>query len=439
MVEPGRREALTDRRAELLALVQLRITPEVGDRTAARLLSDFPSARSALGCSPARYRRLTGRTRPTGWDAPGLRERAREILDRAEARGDSVLGRGIEGYPGELLNLADPPPVLFVRGNLDLLEGPAVTVVGTRRATGAGRRFASDLGRCLARAGVTVVSGMALGIDAAAHRGALEVQGPTLAVLATGLDRVHPRSHRQLQAEIARGGGLLVSEFPPDEGAARHHFPRRNRILAALAPVLVVVEAPARSGALITVDHALDLGRDIYAVPGPVEYEQSAGTNGLIRDGAWPLVHPKQLLEEWRDPRGGGGSAPRTADSEIPLEGREPSPTPAPLPNRILTLLGPSPLTTEEVVARAALPPSRVLQELTELELEGSVARDAEGWRRPRTSLEKGSRHSSGAAFGAGHERRRGFRLHPWLARHSRREHSVNGFRRRGGPGEAGR
>jgi DNA processing protein len=436
-VEPGRREALTDHPAELLALVQLRITAEVGDRTAERLLSHFPSARSALGCSPATYRALTGRARPAEWGAAELQVRAREILDHAEARGDSVLGRGIEGYPDELLNLADPPPVLFARGNLDLLEGPAVTIVGTRRATGSGRRFAFDLGRCLAQAGVTVVSGLALGIDAAAHRGALEVGGPTLAVLANGLDRVHPRSHRHLQEEIGRGGGLLVSEFPPDEVAARHHFPRRNRILAALAPVLVVVEAPSRSGALITVDHALDLGRDIYAVPGPVEYEQSAGTNGLIRDGAWPLIHPRQLLEEGRDSPGGGGSGPCTAQQEIPLEGREPAP--APPPGRILTVLGPRPLTTDQVVARASLPPPRVLQELTELELRGSVVRDAEGWRRPRASPETGSIDAARDAYGAGHERRRGFRLHPWLARHSRWEPSPSRLLERGGPAEGGR
>jgi DNA processing protein len=163
--------------------------------------------------------------------------------------------------------------------------GPAVAVVGTRRCTAYGERITTELAGALARAGATIVSGMALGVDAAAHRAALGAGGRTVAVLGTGVDVPYPAAHRGLHAEIARRG-LVLSEQPPGERAGPGAFPRRNRIIAALAAVTIVVEAGARSGALITATHALDLGRTVAAVPGPIDVAEAAGSNELIRDGA---------------------------------------------------------------------------------------------------------------------------------------------------------
>ena len=199
------------------------------------------------------------------------------------------------GYPALLRELTDPPPLLFLRGREELLHRPSVAVVGARKATEVGRRTAEALGRILARAGVTVVSGMALGIDGAAHRGALEAGGDTVAVLGSGLDRVYPRGHRALSRTIGKKG-LLVSEFLPPEPSLPHHFPRRNRIIAALSRAVVVVEAGTKSGALITVDHALDLGREVLAVPGSVESPLAQGTNAMLGDGARALPRPEAIL-----------------------------------------------------------------------------------------------------------------------------------------------
>lgn len=188
-------------------------------------------------------------------------------------------------FPAALADCPDPPRRLWARGDLSLLGRPSVAIVGTRRATAYAERVATELARTLARAGACVVSGLARGVDAAAHRGALDVQGATIAVLGTGLDVVYPRSHAGLQRRIGEEG-LLLSELAPENAAHGGSFPRRNRIIAALARVTIVVEAGARSGALITASHALELGRTVAAVPGPIDVPQSQGANELLRDGA---------------------------------------------------------------------------------------------------------------------------------------------------------
>lgn len=372
---------------ELEALVALRLLPRVGDLIATRLLERFGSARTALDAPAEEFGKAGGSAalgaRTTG--GAEARRTAREVLGRAARAGMTVLGRGLPGYPGSLLHLTDPPPVVFVQGRTDLLEGERVAVVGARRATGAGRRFARELGRTLALNGVPVVSGLALGIDAAAHRGALEGPGSTIAVLASGLDRVHPRSHRGLQERI-REEGLLVSEFPPGEAARPYHFPRRNRILAALALDVVVVEAGTRSGALITVEHALDLGREVWAVPGSVEYDQARGVNALIREGAHVLTTPEDLVRS-RVERG------------VPLPGAPAPDEPSPGcdgvrvvdPLGLVPVLRSRPLSTDELTRRAGLSAVQILQALSELEFQGAVVRDQEGWRLPRARVGESS------------------------------------------------
>ncbi len=193
--------------------------------------------------------------------------------------------RGSDDYPSELLDLSSPPSELFAIGLKSALTGPRVSIVGTRRSTAYGERTARTLTRALVRAGVSIISGMARGIDGAAHRAAIEEGGKTVAVLGTGIDVPYPVGHRQLHRSIAEHG-LVLSENAPGATAHRGAFPKRNRIIAALAPVTIVVEAGFKSGALNTASQALDLGRVVAAVPGPIDSEQSQGSNQLLRDGA---------------------------------------------------------------------------------------------------------------------------------------------------------
>jgi DNA processing protein len=199
------------------------------------------------------------------------------------------LHPGEQGYPASLLDRSDHPRTLWARGHLALLARPCVAIVGTRRATPYAERVTRELARSLARAGACVVSGLARGVDAAAHRGALEADGATAAVLGTGLDVVYPRGHAELQ-RIVGERGVLLSELAPANAAHGGSFPRRNRIIAALASVTIVVEAGVKSGALITAAFALEMGRTVAAIPGPIDVPQSQGSNELLRDGATPIT-----------------------------------------------------------------------------------------------------------------------------------------------------
>ena len=195
------------------------------------------------------------------------------------------LRRNEPEYPQRLHELRSPPERIWARGDLALLDRPCVAIVGTRRATEYAERITAELARTLARAGASVISGLARGVDAAAHRGALEVDGATCAVLGTGLDVAYPKGHASLQSVIGRRG-LLLSEIEPTSAAHRGSFPQRNRIIAALASVTIVVEAGFKSGALLTAKHADDIGRTVAAVPGPIDVPQAQGSNELLRDGA---------------------------------------------------------------------------------------------------------------------------------------------------------
>ena len=208
----------------------------------------------------------------------------------------ALVRRGEPAYPTLLAQLHDPPPRLYVRGGSpELLLRPAAAVVGARSCSGYGAQVARMLGRELAGAGLVVVSGLARGIDAEAHRGALEAGGVTVAVLGCGIDRDYPRSHADLARRIA-DAGAVVSEYEPGVEPAPWRFPARNRIIAGLSLATVVVEARARSGALITADFALELGREVFAVPGEITSGLSAGTNDLLRQGAAPLLSPDDVL-----------------------------------------------------------------------------------------------------------------------------------------------
>jgi len=248
----------------------------------------------------------------------GSRERARSLrrsADDAEAvrwaaeverRGIRVITAFDPEYPALLLEIADPPFVLHASGSLDRLRLPAVSVVGSRDASRYGRDVAQRLGRELSAAGVAVVSGFARGVDAAAHEAALEGPGGTVAVLGCGLDVDYPREHRRLRERLAAGGGLFLSEHPPGEEPRPQNFPIRNRVIAGLSSGVVVVEASRRSGSLITARLAADFGRDVFAVPGSIFSETSAGAHALLRDGAILCTGTDDVLAELFPMIGGG-------------------------------------------------------------------------------------------------------------------------------------
>ena len=279
------------RRAALIGLLSPRIAGELGGRrrTAPILALDDRALVAAVGGSakPA-ARRMLREFRP---------ERALAGLAEAGLHG---ICRHQPEYPSQLLQLVDPPALLHSTappGRLaELCRGPAAAVVGARRPSGYGLEVATALGRGLAAAGVTVVSGLALGIDAAAHRGALSAGGPTVAVLGCGADVAYPRTNRALYEQI-RANGAVVAELPPGTRPARWTFPARNRVMAGVAQVTIVVEAAERSGSLITVGFAQDLGRDVCAVPGRVTSRIAAGANQLLLEGAHPVRGAGDVLD----------------------------------------------------------------------------------------------------------------------------------------------
>jgi DNA processing protein len=273
----------------------------------------------------------------------------------------TALHLGDRRYPPLLRQLHDPPARLFVRGaGADVLSRSSVAVVGARSCSPYGAQVARRLGRELAQAGAVVVSGLARGVDAEAHRGALDVGGCTVAVLGCGIDRDYPRAHTDLARRI-EATGAVVAEYPPGVEPAPWRFPARNRIVAGLCAATVVVEARERSGALITADFALELGRDVYAVPGEITSRLSAGTNELIRQGAAPLVSLDDVLTSL-------GLEPATRVG----------PAVSDLADALLSMLADGPLLTDELVRRSDRPTGEVAAALVELELAG-LANAAEG------------------------------------------------------------
>jgi len=259
-------------------------------------------------------------------------------------------------FPESLKDLARPVEQLWTLGDQALLQLPLVAIVGTRRATSYGERITRAVAGSLARAGACIVSGMALGIDAAAHRAALEANGKTIAVLGNGADVPYPTSHSQLHREIVERG-LVVSEMPPGARCHRASFLLRNRIIAALAKVVIVIEAPHDSGALNTAEHAMTLGRDLAVVLGNIDSPQSAGSNKLIRDGAYPITDVDDALVF-------AGIAPRGAPSAKPTD---------PLELRVWSALGDGGASLDELCTRTALPVAECMIAVSGLELRGSV------------------------------------------------------------------
>jgi DNA processing protein len=352
-----------------LSLLQAR----VGGSFVARL-GERP-IRSILEAAPADISREMGLTERASRAFADLRSEfdAALIRDRLDREGVRVVTLGDESYPGKLRLAPDPPPALFVRGRLG--GGTSIAVVGSRRATPAALEAARDLGMALVAGGAVVVSGLAAGVDAAAHEGALAGGGGTVGVLGCGIDVVYPRSNRKLFGRVA-ATGAVVSEYYLGEAPLAWRFPARNRIIAGLSDVVVVVEAPEKSGALITARHALDAGRDVWAVPGPAGAAECRGSNRLLADGAGVLWDVGEFVSSVV-----GGSAAGTGEPVTPTEAVVPDETVG-LPDEEAAVLRGVDFRSagaDVVAGRIGVEMRAVLSSLAMLELKGYVSRDAAG------------------------------------------------------------
>lgn len=359
--------------AELEARLRLICIPQLGPRRHRRLLAAFGCASSALS-APA-----------SAWHALGLPEvvtqarRSSEIRERAAAAlvwlekpGRQLLSLGTPEYPALLGELPDAPPLLFVEGDAGILEQPQLAIVGSRRASRAGLDTARSFARSLAGGGFVIGSGLALGIDGAAHQGALDAGGTTVAALGTGLACVYPRRHLGLAERIVEAGGALVSELLPDSAAQAANFPRRNRIISGLALGVLVVEASPQSGSLITARLAAEQGREVYAIPGSIHHPGARGCHQLLREGATLVESVEDILgalRGWQHSVASAAVAPPVASAD-PL----------------LRLLRVAPASSESLAAHLGWSLAQVLSSLTQLELDDRVACEAGLWMvRPST------------------------------------------------------
>jgi DNA processing protein len=277
--------------------IALNMTPGVGPRAATKLLERFGSAEAVFAATRAELEQL--RLKPEAVEsimARDLFERAADEIERTRSMGADILLLDDGVYPQLLREIFDPPVTLYVKGEwAECLEPPCVAIVGSRRSSTYGLNAATMLARDLAGRGITIISGLARGIDAAAHRGALEAGGHTVAVMGTGLDQIYPRDHRKLADEILEKGGALVSEFPLETPPAPQNFPYRNRVISGLSLGVAIVEAAENSGSLITARLALEQGREVFAVPGNITSRNSFGTNYLIKGAG------AKLVQQWQD------------------------------------------------------------------------------------------------------------------------------------------
>ncbi len=353
---------------ELGAWLQLLHSPGVGREAARRLLAHFGSPQAVLDGPRAEIHELVNAATATALGSPpdGHAERLSATLAwRQSSPARRVMVLGDDDYPPLLLNTADPPLLMYLLGRAELLNVPSVAIVGSRKPSAQGRDNARSFARGLSQHGWTVVSGLAAGIDGAAHEGALAGPGSTVAVVGTGIDRVYPGSHRQLAHRIAEQG-LIVSELSLGTPPLAGNFPQRNRIIASLSRGTLVVEAAIKSGSLITARLAAEAGREVMAIPGSILAPQSCGCHALIRQGAALVDSVEQVLEE--------------LDALPPLSRAAPTATPlttktAEPDDAVLRVLGHDPLSLDALIDRCGWPASALSAHLLTLELDGQVAR----------------------------------------------------------------
>lgn len=356
---------------DLQDLICLSLVPGVGPHTSRALLERFATAGRVLDASVSALR-----------DVPGVGPKLAEKIVRARVDHDAaaelelcrrlevrIACRGTPGYPATLEEIPDPPSLLYIQGELEPRDQLAIAIVGSRRCTPYGLRIAERLAAALGRVGLTVVSGLARGIDAAAHRGALKVGGRTIAVMANGLGRVYPPENEELGREITAAGALL-SEMPMEQGPLAGLFPQRNRLISGLCLGVVVVEATPRSGSLSTARHAVEQNREVFAVPGPVDSLSSQGCHRLIRDGARLVETVDDIMEElgplMKEVRASPTETPVRHPAELVLSDLERS---------ILGRLDDRPAPVDELILATGLTASQVLATLSVLEMRRLVKR----------------------------------------------------------------
>src|SRR5436190_7168570 len=344
----------------LASWLQLSLTPGLGASTLRSLLKQFglPQALLSRGRSA-----LAAHLPPATLEAlysPRVEQAVARALQWATLEDHHVITLADETYPRALLEIADPPALLYAHGRAQLLRQEALAIVGSRNASAQGETNAQEFARALSAAGLAVVSGLALGIDAAAHRGGLGAPGSTIAVLGTGIDIVYPTRNAELAAEIARRG-LLLSEFPLGTPAIAHNFPRRNRLISGLSRGCLVVEAALASGSLITARCAADQGREVFAIPGSIHSPLAKGCHALIKSGAKLVESAEDVLAELSGFRPSGYAS---AALNVPEGDTD---------TGVLAVMGHDPVDVDSLCARAGLSAEQVASELLRLELDGRV------------------------------------------------------------------
>ena len=344
----------------LASWLQLSLTPGLGASTLRSLLSQFGLPEAVLARKRSELSPLVPAAALDALDSPRVAELVSRALDWAAQPDRSIVTLADHSYPRALLEIPDPPPLLYAHGKVELLQHPAIAVVGSRNASAQGAMNAEQFARSLSDAGLTIVSGLALGIDAAAHRGGLAGPSSTIAVLGTGIDVVYPSRNAELALEISRRG-LLVSEFALGTPAAAQNFPRRNRLISGLGRGCLVVEAALPSGSLITARSAADQGRDVFAIPGSIHSPLSKGCHALIKSGAKLVESADDVLSELAGFRPSGYAHTAQAAPSAPNSG-------------LLAVMGHDPVDVDSLCARAGLTAEQVASELLRLELDGRVA-----------------------------------------------------------------
>lgn len=359
---------------DLIHWLRLVRTHSVGPKTISTLLAAFGSAAKLFAATGSQLRdagvshkQIEALQSRAALDQTGI-----DLEWLAQADDRTILTLDSPAYPPLLKQIPSPPPVLYVRGDTDVLHTPALAVVGSRKPTSQGKRIAARLAAALAQYGITVCSGLAYGIDAAAHEATLDANGLTIAVTGTGLDRVYPASHHKLAHEIA-GAGALVSEFPIGTNPRPAYFPRRNRIISGLSYGTLVIEAALKSGSLTTAAHATEQSREVFAVPGSIDNPMSRGCHALIRNGATLVESIDDIIEQ---------IAPiLPARLEIP-ESDAPEQSASPLPDELQKLLAIfefEPLTLDQIADQTNVDIATITQHIIELELHGRIESNAAG------------------------------------------------------------
>ncbi|WPN98371.1 DNA-processing protein DprA [Pseudomonas sp. MUP55] len=349
--------------AELEARLRLHRLPELGPQRFRVLIEAFGSASKAISAPASAWRSLgLPAVSADARRSPQIRDGASAALAWLDRPAQHLLMWDQPEYPALLGQIDGAPPLLFVAGDPTLLEKPQLAMVGSRRASRPGMDTAAAFSRSLASAGFVITSGLALGIDGAAHQAALDVGGHTIGVLGTGLQNFYPQRHKKLADAMIAQGSAVVSEFPLDAPPQAGNFPRRNRIISGLSLGVLVVEASTASGSLITARLAAEQGREVYAIPGSIHHPGAKGCHQLIRDGAVLVETIEHILEGLR----GWQALSR--------------PSPVPVVHPLVALLRAAPHTSEALAIASGRPLSQVLATLTELELEGQVICESGRW-----------------------------------------------------------